>query len=43
MAHMTSEAELASVMGHEIGHVTARHTVSQISKAQLASSAWRWG
>ena len=33
---MDSEAELASVLGHEIGHVTARHTVSQMSKAQLA-------
>jgi predicted Zn-dependent protease len=37
MAHLTSEAELASVMGHEVGHITARHTVSQISKAQLAN------
>jgi predicted Zn-dependent protease len=37
MSHLTSEAELAAVMGHEIGHITARHTVSQISKAQLAS------
>ena len=37
MSYMTSEAELASVMGHEIGHITARHTVSQISKAQLAN------
>ena len=33
---MDSEAELASVVGHEIGHVTARHTVSQMSKAQVA-------
>ena len=33
---MTSEAELASVLGHEIGHVTARHSVNQISKQQLA-------
>lgn len=33
---LTSEAELASVLGHEIGHVTARHSVNQISKAQLA-------
>lgn len=37
LAHMDSEAELASVMGHEIGHVTARHSVRQISKQQLAS------
>jgi predicted Zn-dependent protease len=36
LAHMNSEAELASVLGHEIGHVTARHSVSQLSKAQLA-------
>jgi predicted Zn-dependent protease len=33
---MNSEAELVSVLGHEIGHVTARHSVSQLSKAQLA-------
>jgi predicted Zn-dependent protease len=37
MTHMTSEAELASVLGHEIGHVTARHSVQQISRQQLAS------
>jgi predicted Zn-dependent protease len=34
---MDSEAELASVLGHEIGHITARHSVSQMSKAQLAN------
>ncbi|MGQ0562866.1 MAG: M48 family metalloprotease [Gemmatimonadota bacterium] len=33
---MNSEAELATVLGHEIGHITARHSVSQISRAQLA-------
>ncbi|MBN1238987.1 MAG: M48 family metalloprotease [Gammaproteobacteria bacterium] len=33
---MASEAELAAVLGHEIGHVTARHSVSQMSRAQLA-------
>jgi len=32
--HMNSEAELAAVLGHEIGHVTARHAVKQYSKAQ---------
>jgi predicted Zn-dependent protease len=37
LAHMDSEAELAGVLGHEIGHVTARHSVQQISRAQLAS------
>jgi predicted Zn-dependent protease len=37
LGHMNSEAELATVLGHEIGHVTARHSVQQISKAQLAT------
>ncbi|HEV8124956.1 MAG TPA: M48 family metalloprotease [Gemmatimonadales bacterium] len=36
MTHINSEAELASVVGHEIGHVTARHSVQQISRAQVA-------
>lgn len=35
LAHFDSEAELAGVLGHEIGHVTARHSVSQISRQQL--------
>jgi predicted Zn-dependent protease len=37
LTHMNSEAELASVLGHEIGHVTARHSASQMSKQQVAS------
>jgi len=37
ITNMNSEAELASVLGHEIGHVTARHSASQISKQQIAS------
>jgi predicted Zn-dependent protease len=36
LAHMNTEAELAGVMGHEIGHVTARHSAQQISRSQLA-------
>ncbi len=36
LAHFQSEAELAGVLGHEIGHVTARHSVNQMSKQQLA-------
>jgi predicted Zn-dependent protease len=36
MTHLNSEAELTAVLGHEIGHVTARHSVSQMSKQQLA-------
>ena len=35
LAHVTNEAELASVVGHEIGHVTARHTAAEMSKQQL--------
>lgn len=35
MTHMNNEAELATVLGHEIGHVTARHSVSQMSQQEL--------
>jgi predicted Zn-dependent protease len=31
LAYLNSEAELAAVLGHEIGHVTARHSVRQYS------------
>lgn len=34
VAFLNSEAELAAVLGHEIGHVTARHSVRQMSAAQ---------
>ena len=33
LPYLASEAELAAVLGHEIGHVTARHAVRQQSKA----------
>ncbi|MCK4744313.1 MAG: M48 family metalloprotease [Sulfuriflexus sp.] len=33
MAYLSNEAELAAVLGHEIGHVTARHSVRQQSAA----------
>jgi len=36
MTHLRSEAELVAVLGHEIGHVTGRHSASQVSKQQLA-------
>ncbi len=36
MTHLNSEAELVAILGHEIGHVTARHSVNQMSKQQLA-------
>ncbi|HLZ47004.1 MAG TPA: M48 family metalloprotease [Gemmatimonadales bacterium] len=37
ITHMTNEAELATVMGHEIGHVTARHTAHEMSRQQVAN------
>jgi predicted Zn-dependent protease len=36
LATVNSEAELAGLMGHEIGHITARHSAKQYSKAQIA-------
>ncbi len=36
MGLIDSEAELATVVGHEIGHVTAKHQVTEMSKAQIA-------
>ncbi len=35
MAHFNNEAEFAGVLGHEIGHITARHSAKQYS-AQIA-------
>jgi predicted Zn-dependent protease len=36
MTTINDEAEFATVVGHEIGHVTNRHSVQMISKSQLA-------
>ncbi|MFQ5751614.1 MAG: M48 family metalloprotease [bacterium] len=36
LGYMNSEAELAGVMGHEIGHITARHGAKAYTRAQLA-------
>lgn len=33
---LDNEAELAGVLGHEIGHITARHTVAQYSRQTAA-------
>jgi beta-barrel assembly-enhancing protease len=33
---LESEAQLAGVLGHEIGHVVARHSAQQIAKQQLS-------
>jgi len=37
MTYLGSEAELAGVLGHESGHVTARHSARQVTRAQLAN------
>jgi predicted Zn-dependent protease len=37
LGYLDSEAELAMVMGHEVGHVTARHSAAQMSSQQLMS------
>ena len=37
LAYMTTEAELAAVIGHEIGHNTARHPARQQTRNVLAS------
>ncbi len=36
MAHFNNEAQFAGVLGHEIGHVTARHSAKQYSKQMMA-------
>lgn len=36
MAYLDNEAELAGVMGHEIGHVTARHGAQRATQQQTA-------
>ncbi|MEK0081584.1 M48 family metalloprotease [Benzoatithermus flavus] len=37
LALANNEAELAGVLGHEIGHVTARHTAQRYDRAQVAT------
>lgn len=36
LALANSEAELAGVMGHEIGHIYARHTAKRVSRGNLS-------
>ena len=36
LPYLDDESQLAGVMGHEIGHVTARHAASQYSKSTLS-------
>jgi predicted Zn-dependent protease len=35
LAQLNNEAELVGIIGHEMGHIAARHTVSRQSKQQL--------
>jgi predicted Zn-dependent protease len=35
LARLSTEGQLAGVLGHEVGHVIARHSAEQISKQQL--------
>jgi predicted Zn-dependent protease len=43
LAYLNSEAELAAVLGHEIGHVTARHAVRQYTTAMAANIGYTIG
>src|SRR5262249_4680050 len=36
-SHLQSEGQLAGVLGHETGHVVARHSAQQIAKSQLTN------
>jgi beta-barrel assembly-enhancing protease len=39
LLEMKTEAELAAVLGHELGHVNARHAAERLSKSLVASLA----
>ncbi len=39
LSFMNSEAELAAVLAHEVGHITARHAVQQHARGALANVA----
>lgn len=36
LSRLDNEAQLAGVLGHEVGHVVGRHTAEQLAKSQLA-------
>ncbi|MAO40468.1 MAG: peptidase M48 [Pseudohongiella sp.] len=39
LLYLKSEDELAAVLAHEIGHITARHAIQQQARGRLASTA----
>lgn len=39
LTFMNTEAQLAAVLSHEIGHITARHAVQQQARGRLAQTA----
>ena len=43
MAHFNNEAQFAGVLGHEIGHITARHGAQQYTKQTLAQLGYFGG
>jgi predicted Zn-dependent protease len=43
LAYINSEAEIAGVIGHELGHVNARHTAKMMSQAQLTQLGLQLG
>ena len=38
LVRLSNEAQLAGVLGHEVGHVLGRHSAERIAKDQLAQS-----
>jgi predicted Zn-dependent protease len=38
LTHMENEAQLASVLGHEVGHVTARHSAAGMTRQRVAGA-----
>lgn len=43
MAHFNNEAQFAGVLGHEIGHITARHSAQQYTKQMISQIALMGG
>ena len=43
LAYMNDEAELAGVIGHELGHENARHIAQQMSRQQVAQLGFNVG